>query len=90
MTTDIMIPFDEFVEYFLDGDTEKAKQYEPFKDDDSIILFIKNDDTETNGVMCCFYWRTDETHKYKKIRYNSSSPFAFWMCQYQPEEDEEE
>jgi len=83
----IMIPFDEFVDNFLDNDSDKAKKYEAHKDeDDNILLTYKDDDRE--DTMCNILWRIDDTEKWKRMRYNGSSPFAFWFCQYCDEDSD--
>nr|WPF46783.1 MAG: hypothetical protein [Lake Baikal virophage 12] len=87
------ILFAEFVDYFLDNDTQKSKQYEEHKEGDDdyefVVVEYKSNDVEDLPYMCNMLWRVSEG-KWKKMRYNGSSPFAMWWCSNEGDDYEED
>lgn len=75
--------WDEFVEYFLNGDKKKAKKYEEHKDGDEEYGYIYidykgSDEKDDLPYMCNILWR-EPNGEWKKMRFNGSSPFAYWF-----------
>jgi hypothetical protein len=75
--------WDEFVEYFLNGNMKDAKKYEEHKDGDEEEGYIYIDykwkeEKDDLPYMCNILWRETDG-KWKKTRFNGSSPFAYWF-----------
>jgi hypothetical protein len=49
----------------------------------------KSNDVEDLPYMCNMLWRVSEG-KWKKMRYNGSSPFAMWWCSNEGDDYEED
>lgn len=87
------ILFSQFVDYFLDNDTQKSKQYDEDKEGDDdyefIVVEYKSNDVKDLPYMCNMLWRVADG-TWKKIRYNGSSSFAMWWCSNEDGIDESE
>lgn len=73
MTTRLInLEYSAFLEMF---DVLNSK-YSNYNDEGQITLEVK--DAQDNN-WCCFNWKPEgSTDKWKRMRYNGSSPFAFW------------
>jgi hypothetical protein len=78
----VRIPFDEFVEFFLNDDKTKVEKYKNKMEDDIIMIEYEYLDDD---YMVSMRWR-EEDGKWKRMRYNGSSSFAMWWCQFDEEE----
>jgi hypothetical protein len=84
------ILFAEFVDYFLDNDTQKSKQYEEHKegDEEFVVVEYKSNDVDDLPCMCNMLWRVAD-EKWKKTRYSGSSHFAMWWCSIEEDDYED-
>lgn len=93
---------DDIIDYFLENDNAKVEKfintYKEFivKDDDEcdyIFINMKNVDCDTSCMAtikwCVSYMEgCDNTKcKWKRLSYNTSSPFALWLSNFDDDDD---
>lgn len=91
MKHETLMPYEEFKEYFMDGD-DKYKDSQEDGGDGLILVKWGWDSEDEKGYMCKMRWKV-EGSKRQILRFNGSSIFAFWWSQYSDDvwsEDDEE
>ena len=84
--------YDEFKEYFMDGDDKYKDSQEEGEDGIITVKWGWDTDYQMPGYMCMLRWKVQGS-KRQILRFNGSSIFAVWWSQYSDDvwsEDEEE
>jgi hypothetical protein len=94
----VMLPYDEFSEYFLEDYTIKQirKWEEQYATDDeiddhvgkSVVINYSYGDSKNGKCIINWSFALDEDNKIRTVSYTGSSFFAMWWCGWTDEEEE--